>query len=109
MEEGEVRDTSGLKMISFQMPDIIPLLEIENIIESDDLMYTPEFFKYYEVIENEPAEERYFDDSEELNYILDRFPDKIETMAQMLALNESFVGFVQLLQWWVQANEELTE
>lgn len=105
----ETRNVSeGRFEISFKLTDIISDVDIGMIITKGDLRQTQSYTKHLDRISSkEDEKELYFEDDHALNDLLPLFEDRCDAVTQIMALNSSFNGFIQLLEWWLENRDDI--
>ncbi len=94
---------------SVKISDFISVEEVQHVVQSSELQHTEIRSRHAEKVTEMKASELEFEDWTELNLILDTIPDRRDAVAQILALNESFAGFVHLLVSWVERQDDYTK
>lgn len=84
---------------------VLSVKEIEEIIDSGELRSIEPWATYLTDLQEIDDSELAFRDFPELDAVLDRSLDRRDTMAQVLALNESLSGFLRALAFWIDNQE----
>lgn len=91
---------------SIHISDFISVLEVERLLQSSELRDTESWVTYIGTLSDTKTSELGFNDWPEANVVLDTLPNPHDAVAQVMALNESFAGFVNLLVSWIQFQDE---
>ncbi|HIL98759.1 MAG: hypothetical protein ABGY96_02990 [bacterium] len=104
---GTIDPDTGFLSMNLQIHDVIPDDDIGLLLVLKDLKNTKAYTEYYREQGELPVEDLGFNDAEQLNSILDCFVDRLDAISQILALRDSFVGFLMLLKWYVDQNDAI--
>lgn len=104
-----VGNVSEIGLVHTHISNSFTFDEVYRLISSDDMVDTDAFRSYSDELEQEDDDEFSFDDYDIGNSILDKFSDKRNAFAQILAFSDSFRGTVQAIAYWISNQVDIDE
>jgi hypothetical protein len=102
----EVSGETSYSRHTVHMSDFISVDDVNRLIESNELRDTGSWRSHRQALRDVETSELSIDDWPEVNDILDELEDRHDAVAQILALNDSFAGFIMLLVSWVEFRDD---
>ena len=106
LEDREAAWEDEQSMHAVRLPDFISVDEMQELIASDWLEETELLDRHREAIADADLDDLDFGDWPEINPVLEAYEDRHDAVARVLAINESFFGFVRLVMSWLENRED---